>query len=252
MIHPDDEIIIAPKSKLHGDQMISFCWNYIDLFVKSNAGLVLIEIGSERGTGSTYRLSKLCNNKGLKLITVDADPDINNHAGEIARKINPSFENYNELGEVYLSKYSENNVAICYLDAFDIVTDWPHKESSVETYKKRNVDITNQAAYKMHYDAAVAIHPKVIEGGFICFDDVWLDSNNVWQGKGKTAIPHLLSIGYDIIAYKTNSLLLQKPFDKNKTQIDIEKEKEKINLEEKIKKNRLNSIPKKVWKRIFS
>lgn len=252
MIHPDDELIIAPKSKLHGDQMIKFCWDYIYLFIKSQKNLVLIEIGSERGTGSTYRLSKLCTSKGLKLITVDADPDINKHAGEIARKINPTFENYHELGEVYLEKYPENNIAICYLDAFDIVTDWPHKESSIETYKKRNVDITNQAAYKMHYDASVAVHPKVIEGGFICFDDVWLDSNNIWQGKGKTAIPYLLNLGYEIIAYKTNSLLLQKAFDKEKINVDTQTEKDKINLEEKIRKNRLKSIPKKVIKRFFN
>lgn len=205
-----DEIINAPKSMIHGDEMILLNRTYIDSFISMPESLTFIEIGSQRGTGSTSRLSAYAKALGLHLITVDADADNSSSAAEIVSCVDRSFEAHHALGEVYLSSYPHDNIAICYLDAFDLVTDWPHKESTINSYKKRNAEFSNQAAYEMHLKASEAIVRKVIPGGFICFDDVWKDANGIWQGKGKTAIPYLLSQGYDVICYVQNSLLLQR------------------------------------------
>lgn len=248
----EDRIIIAPKSKVHGDELILIYENYIKKSLLKYQDITFIEIGSERGTGSTFRLSKLCNKNKWKFITIDADEGISKNAENIVKRINNNFEAINDLGEVFLKNYQLNNIGICYLDAFDIVTDWPHKESSVETYRKRNVEITNKAAYQMHLEAAQNCYSKILPGGFICFDDVWLDKENFWQGKGKTAIPFLLSNGFETIAYKNNSLLLQ-----NMNDIDeLEKQRlltisKKINLNNRLIINRIKKAPKKILNRYF-
>jgi hypothetical protein len=87
-----------------------------------------------------------------------------------------------------------------------------------------------------------------VSGGFICFDDVWIDKEGIWQGKGKgkTAIPFLLSSGYRIIVYNNNSLLLQNMngIEENKINFLIKKA-DIINLKKQITINRLKKAPKK-------
>ena len=53
------------------------------------------------------------------------------------------------------------------MDAFDIVTDWPHKKETIESYRKRGVPLTNEMSWKMHLEASQAVYDKVINGGLI-------------------------------------------------------------------------------------
>lgn len=206
-----DSIVKAPKSMIHGDEMILLNKEYIESFLKNKKDLAFIEVGSQRGTGSTYRLSRYANEQKMHFITVDPDENNSKGAGIIAKEVNNNFEAINELGEKYLEKYNANNIGICYLDAFDLIVEsWPHVETTIQSYKKRNAEFTNEAAYKMHLEASVAIVDKVVPGGFICFDDVWKNEKQEWSGKGKTAIPFLLNNGFVEICYYKNSALFQK------------------------------------------
>ncbi|MCX7744166.1 MAG: hypothetical protein N2167_06330 [Flavobacteriales bacterium] len=206
----NDVLIKAPRSLIHGDEMILLNKTFILQSLKGKDRLAIIEIGSQRGTGSTHRLCRFASQNNMHFITVDADENNAKGAAEIIAAVDNHFEAHHQLGEIFLRNYSKKNIGICYLDAFDLITDWPHKESTIESYKKRNAEFTNEAAYKMHLDAAQEVWDKVVPGGFICFDDAWKDNQGNWQGKGKTAIPFLLSHGYVINYYKKNSVLLQR------------------------------------------
>lgn len=206
----NDTLIKAPRSLIHGDEMILLNKTFIIKSLQGKNNLAFIEIGSQRGTGSTHRLSRFASQNNMHFITVDADENNAKGAAEIVASVDKRFEAHHQLGEVFLKNYPKKNIGICYLDAFDLITDWPHKESTIESYKKRNAEFSNEAAYKMHLDAAMAVWDKVVPGGFICFDDAWKDNQGNWQGKGKTAIPYLLSQGYVINYYKKNSVLLQR------------------------------------------
>ncbi len=195
---------------MHGHQLIIESENIITNLAKvTKEELSLIEIGSERGSGSTLSLAKFAQSLGLKFITVDADEEVVVSAREIIKSIDQRFEAHHQLGEVFLSNYPFNNIAVVYMDAFDIVTDWPHKQETIDSYKRRDVPLTNEMAWKMHLEASKAVHEKIIPGGLICFDDVWKDVNGQWQGKGKTAIPFLLEHGYKLVKFKPDSLLLE-------------------------------------------
>jgi hypothetical protein len=241
------EKLITPKTtqKIHGDTLIIFFKDYILSHLSSVKNVVIIEVGSERGAGSTFKLSNLSNSWGCKFITIDAAEIRTNDALKIVKKVNPSFEAIHALGEKYIESYDQNNIGLCYLDAFDLVVeDYTLDGDFIKTYTERSVDLTNEAAYKMHYDACVALKNKIIKGGFICFDDVWLDENNIWQGKGKTAIPYILSNGFTLIAYKKTSALFQKTEGYSDEEIKrILEASKSVNLDMKIFIRRLKRIP---------
>lgn len=173
---------------------------------------IFIEIGSERGHGSTFMIANLCKDLNFIFKTIDADPGIANNAEKIVKSINSNFEAINKEGEKFLEEIDEFH--IIYLDAFDLqhMSDRPvgsYVKSTRGTYANRNVDLTNENCWKMHYDCAVACVEKMPKGGIIFFDDVY-SSAPEWDGKGKTAIPYLLSNGFSIIEYKPNALVLEK------------------------------------------
>lgn len=205
-----DLVVKAPKSKVKGHSMILAFRTLIMEHLSDVKDKVLIEVGSERGSGSTFQLANWAKRNHFGFISVDADANNSSGASEIVKKINPSFEAHHRLGEEFLGDYPHNNIGVLYLDAFDLVTDWPHIQSTVDSYAKRNAEFTNEAAYKMHYDATINSYKKVVPGGFICFDDVWLDEQGNWQGKGKTAIPFLIDNGFKVVFYRPNSLLMQR------------------------------------------
>jgi len=186
---------------VHGHGLIEHFRPRIAELIKGRPGLVMLEVGSERGSGSTQLLAEMARSLGLRFITIDADAEVAAEAAAIVTSINPSFEAHHALAEEFLASYEATDIAVLYMDAFDIVGDWPHKASTIESYSRRNVELCNENAWKMHYAASRAAFKKVIRGGFVCFDDVWKDEGGTWQGKGKTALPFLLQSGYQEAFY---------------------------------------------------
>ncbi len=195
----------------HGHELILKTKKEIAILARKHPDSVLIEIGSERGCGSTIKLAKMAKELGLQFITVDIDKDIIKNAELIVKKINPRFEAYNKLGEEFLTEWSTANLGIVYLDAFDIEASW-HKQKTIKSYHRRDVKISNDNAWEMHLLAAKAVFNKIVPGGYICFDDTWKE-NSEWLGKGKYGIPFLLNNGFYICqVIDPHCVLLQKDY----------------------------------------
>lgn len=175
-----------------------------------------IEVGSERGSGSTFALSRLANTHGLHFITIDADQEISERAREISRRVNATFEAVCDLAENFLKGYPTSDIVIIYMDAFDIVTGWPHKVETIESYEKRGVNLTNEMAWKMHYQVAEVVFRKIVPGGLMCFDDTWRNGAGNWEGKGKHAIPFVFDHEFRTVAIEKNCVLLQ-----NQSNVDL-------------------------------
>lgn len=174
---------------------------------------IFIEIGSERGHGSTEHHAHMCNKLNFKFITVDAYKPTTENAKKIAKSVNDDFEAYNMLGEDYLKQY-DSKIHVLYLDAFDLEHMRDRTEGVVQStrgsYGERGVALTNTNCYLAHLDMAKNAIDKMAENGIIFFDDVYSGPPE-WEGKGKTAIPFLLEKGYKIIDQNTEQLILQKP-----------------------------------------
>ncbi|MEQ8597628.1 hypothetical protein [Algiphilus sp.] len=175
-------------------------------------GYVCIEIGSTRedlpGQSSTLALAEKCNELGVHFITVDMDPSNTASAIETIKRINPAFEAINAKGEDYLAGYT-GRLDFLYLDAFDIDHSH-HSERRRERYKEiLNSDINDEACHAMHLDCASAAVKLMSEQSDIVFDDAWR-SENGWAGKGTTAMPLLLSKGFEVKRETKNTVHLRR------------------------------------------
>jgi len=170
---------------------------------------VFIEIGSDRESGSTKALAQMAERLNMTFITVDPDEGAFKRSTEILNEYIDKWA-VQDLGEKYLATV-DFDVHLIYMDAFDnVLPNWPHKQTTIDTYKNRGIDLNNENSWKMHLEACENIIERVVIGGYICFDDTKQEGAE-WVGKGKLAIPFLLKNGFDIVdSDYSNCLILQK------------------------------------------
>ena len=103
-------------------------------------GQSLVEIGSERGGGSTKYFHEICSEEGYKFYTVDIDPDIYKRAGEIA----PGSAVLQD-GTQFLESL-EGEICFVYLDNFD--WDWGGMGETltrqIHRYKELDLELNNE------------------------------------------------------------------------------------------------------------
>ena len=176
-------------------------------------GKTVVEIGSTRDIGSTHYLAEICTKKGMNLITIDPTESSYKNAIEVLNKFdNPNLKAVNDTGEDFLRTYEGKDICLAYLDGFDIVTDHPHKQSTIDAYKNVGIDLLkdgNRLSAEVHLDATESIYNNISDKAVLCFDDTWKE-NNEWKGKGATAVPYLLSKGGKLISKQS------KPFWKKR------------------------------------
>ncbi len=190
---------------------------YLNPFIKK--GLTVVEVGSERGGGSTHTLAKFCQKHKLNLITIDPNKDTHRSAKRLLSKFNnKGFQAINAKGEEYLCSYNKGDILLAYLDGFDVVIrEHTHKPSTIAAYQRQGIDLLkdgNKISAKVHLQATLCVEKNLVHGGMIAFDDSW-HANEGWQGKGKTAIPYLIDQGFKLInskerKRKSHSIVLQK------------------------------------------
>ncbi len=166
-------------------------------------GKTVIEVGSTRDIGSTHYLADICTKNGMNLITIDPTESSYKSALDVLNKFNnPNLRAVNQTGEDYLRTYTENDICLAYLDGFDIVTEHPHKQSTIDAYKSVGIDLLkdgNRISAQVHLDATKSIYKNINKKAVLCFDDTWLE-NREWKGKGATAVPYLLKLGGKLIS----------------------------------------------------
>lgn len=170
-------------------------------------GATMVEVGSERGHGSTLALAQLCKANGFKFITVDVDPAISGDASKIVKGVSPAFEAVCEYGEKFLEN-TDRTFQIVYLDAFDF---WHanHPEDRKAAYASRGTEITDDNAAAMHLACAKALKKSLAIGGYVCFDDI-LTGAPEWKGKGRDAIPWLMENGFELLEWRRTTAMLKR------------------------------------------
>jgi hypothetical protein len=196
----------------HGHSLLLQAMDEKEAMVGSLRGFVCVEIGSTRehlpGQGSTAEISRECRSKGVHFITVDMDPQNTEAARTTLREVSPKFEAVNAKGEDFLKNY-HGRIDFLYLDAFDI-DHGKHSELRKLRYREHlGTEITNDACYRMHLDCAGEAVRLMALGGVIVFDDAWREGDG-WGGKGQSAMPFLLSHGFEVIEETRNTVWLER------------------------------------------
>lgn len=160
----------------------------------------IVEIGSQRGEGSTDYFIELARKLKVPLYTVDINYEVYIW---IAHKTHAFLMSGEEFFERVLPNIG-SKIGICYMDGFDWI--WQGMDgrdfilAQKEEYKNLGFELHNDASQKSHVRQCQAIVDFKMDyiGTRILFDDTW-PTREGYDGKGGSAVPYLLGKGYEVI-----------------------------------------------------
>jgi hypothetical protein len=163
---------------------------------------VYVEIGSDRGEGSTQELAELAQRNGTKLITVD----ISDRArGRLQTQL-PEVEFVVADGASWAREFahfnSDTDVACVYLDNFDYIWDInevrPAIKMQMHEYASRGVAMTNQQCQLEHMRQIVELYSLLTPTATVVLDDTFL-KNDCWMGKSAGVVLYLLAKNWQVV-----------------------------------------------------
>ena len=171
----------------------------INLTVDQNN--IVLEIGSERGEGSSLWLYAWAKQRNIEFYSVDVEPS---HREQTHPEINWIVTSSG-------SDWCKNNlpglnkkIKVLYLDNFDWI--WEPKnipvwiQEQIDSYAQRGVTMNNQNCQEEHRLQLEYCLPYLDEQSVVIMDDTYYEHGNKSQLSGKcaTAIPILLANGFKI------------------------------------------------------
>ena len=176
-----------------------------------NGNSVFVEIGSERGEGSTSFFANIAKKHNIALHTVDV---VDHARTELSTKFDNIIWHIN-TGSVWASDIFptfDKTISCVYLDNFDYIWDiddipkWTHDQ--IEQYKQDfNIIMNNQNCQVEHLKQIMELEPFIEKDGLVICDDThrW---NDCWVGKAGAVVVFLLAKGYEIIREKEFGVVL--------------------------------------------
>jgi hypothetical protein len=153
----------------------------------------LIEIGSERGEGSTAFLDAYAKQHGLRFYTADIDPDVYRGAQRITRGARLA------AGTALLKRVGQ--VSVAYMDGFDWIPEGLETEGWITDQQRRyqalGRDMNNANCQAEHLAEARLLAERAADRCAVILDDTWC--NGSWSGKGALAVPFLESQGFRVV-----------------------------------------------------
>ena len=174
---------------------------------------VFVEIGSDRGEGSTQHLDRLATQHGTKLITVD----ILSKAKSWLESTCTNTQFVVADGAAWAKEFAQNwtDVAVLYLDNFDYIWDINNTSPAIEVqmrqYASNGTPMTNQACQIAHMSQLLALYNVLAPRAVVALDDTYC-YNDCWIGKSGPVVVYLLARGWQIV-YQTidNGVILTRP-----------------------------------------
>lgn len=166
-------------------------------------GSVFVEIGSDRGEGSTRELDRLAKLHQTRLTTVDVLDNAQRHLA--CELTNTDF--VIATGSEWARQYSGPPISCLYLDNFDYIWDINenHRPTQLQMaeYADRGKTMTNQNSQIEHMAQMLALYPHLAPNAVVMFDDTY-QINDCWIGKCGPAVVFLQAQGWSIIERTTD------------------------------------------------
>jgi len=171
---------------------------------------VWIEIGVDRGEGSTKFFADLAKIHATRFYAVDYDQDQIDGLNQRFVNMPDHVRAIQAKGEDFLDNFRNleptAQVSLVYLDNFD----WdywvnrkakPFLPAQKESYlQKMGTEMTNLNSQQAHLKQAIRLIPLMSNNSIIICDDTWYEPDEgVFIGKCSAAIPFLLSEGYQVL-----------------------------------------------------
>lgn len=172
--------------------------------VHTDNSLCVVEIGSERGEGSTAYLRDWAQAHGLNFHTVDVTSDAKTHFADNPDNINFHIVNTGHEWCRDVLPTLGKQIVVLYLDNFDWIDPvnlqylWLHDQ--IAAYSARGVVMNNENSQEEHRLQTLYCLPYMAPQSIILIDDSYEDitSPTGWGGKCGTAIPLMIAAGYTV------------------------------------------------------
>ena len=175
-------------------------YQHIGSYLEPGTPGIFVEIGSDRGEGSTQWLDALAADHNTNLITVDTSSKAkSNWEGKLS-----NTEFVVQTGSTWAKDFntSGHGIAVLYLDNFDYIWDIndirPAIKLQMADYADRGVVMTNQACQTEHLKQLVALESCLNTRAVVAFDDTYC-YNDCWIGKCGPAVVYLLACGWQVV-----------------------------------------------------
>lgn len=176
-------------------------------WVKEQDDSVFVEIGSERGEGSTACLAHLAQQMNTVLHSVDIVPQTITvpglicHTGTGSEWCKTIFPTLNK------------KISCLYLDNFDWVWDEANRPvwilEQIDQYRKMGIEMNNLNCQHEHYKQLIYLEPYFADHCVVILDDTII-SNGTWTGKSAPGVFYLTYRGFEIVEKVTGGLILAK------------------------------------------
>jgi len=154
-------------------------------------GGVIVEIGGNRGEGSSAFLKDFAKRHNMEMHTIDiapivfADMDLYN-----------GIQTHTMDGAEFLKTF-DKKIKFAYLDNYYWL--FSFNLDALKSIYNINPKTNNDESRKAHLTQAIEVDKLADKPCFIMFDDTWKMPDGLWDGKGGTAIPYLLKKGWKIL-----------------------------------------------------
>jgi hypothetical protein len=168
-----------------------------------NTDDIILEIGSDRGEGSTAWFDQIAERFNTKLYSIDVSPS----AKENLQHLSNTVFVVSESGSKWVHEelpILDKKIKILYLDNYDWLSSMNNLRSDelkrIEEYRSRGVEMTNLDCQREHLHQMVGCLPFMHKDSIIICDDTpYQDHSGIYIGKNGAVIPYLLSYDYKIV-----------------------------------------------------
>lgn len=170
---------------------------------------IIVEIGSERGEGSTKFFDTYSKDLGIPFYSIDIEDNAKTQLSEL-KHTNWIISSGSVWSKEQLPLLNKK-IKVLYLDNFD----WNHNPTiPTETgfdklYEKHNTIWTNLNCVAEHLHQMINCLPYMAEKSIIICDDTpYQDHSGIYIGKCSAVIPLLIIHGYTIVHSANNGVIL--------------------------------------------
>ena len=189
-------------------------YQHIGTYLEPTANGVFVEIGSDRGEGSTQWLDALAADHGKKLITVDVN--VKAKSRWETKFVNTEFviQSGTDWAKSFAQSYTD--IDALYLDNFDYIWDIndvrPAIQLQMAEYAERGIAMTNQACQIEHLSQLMALYHCLTPKAVVAFDDTYC-YNDCWIGKCGPAVVYLQAHGWSVVHQTLDCGVIMKRLD---------------------------------------
>lgn len=176
----------------------------------------ILEIGADRGDGSTFLFASIAKNLNCNFYSVDVDPNViarnKDRIKTLPFELPVQF--FLQRGEDFLEQHTDKKFSIVLLDNFDWQWNLDNPENFIQEQKDRyssefQIEMTNLNSQITHLKQAILVAPLLTQRAIIICDDTYWDHEHAtYTGKCGAAVPFFLTLGFELVLVENHGVIL--------------------------------------------